>query len=80
MVARDRVMPYVEVELPETFRSEHRRILADNPVLRITGGVYDDSGVPVVPEKEGRLGVVVTGHYSARTVVTAMTGVKRCWR
>jgi hypothetical protein len=69
----------VEVELPETFRSEHRRILADTPVLRITGGVYDDSGVPVVPEKEGRSGVVVTGHFR-RTVVTAMTGVKRCWR
>jgi hypothetical protein len=51
---------------------EHRRILANTPVLRITGGVYDDSGVPVVPEKLMRDDrVVVTWTRFRRTVVYA---------
>jgi hypothetical protein len=68
----------VEVELPGTFVSEHRRILANTPVLRITGGVYDDSGVLVVPEKHtGRLGVVVTDKISPHRRLAAMRGVKK---
>jgi hypothetical protein len=68
----------VEVELPEVFVSEHRRILANTPVLRINGGVYDDSGVLVVPEKhKGRLGVVVTDKISPHRRLAVMTGVKK---
>lgn len=68
----------VEVELPDMFVSEHRRILANTPVLRITGGVYDDSGILVVPEKhKGRLGVVVTDKISPHRRLAVMTGVKK---
>jgi hypothetical protein len=68
----------VQVELPEVFVSEHRHILADTPVLRITGGNYDDSGVLVVSEKhKGRLGVVVTDTISPHRRLAAMTGVKK---
>jgi hypothetical protein len=72
------MLSLVEVELPETFVSEHRRILAHTPVLRITGGVYDNSGVLVAPEKhKGRRGVVVTDKVSPHRRLAVMTGVKK---
>jgi hypothetical protein len=49
------------------------------PVLRITGGVFDDSGVPV-PEKLGTTRGVVEHEISPHRRHNVMTGVKRCWR
>jgi hypothetical protein len=72
------VQSLVEVQLPEGFVSEHRNILANSPVLRITGGVYDENGVLVVPEKHnGQPGVVVSDKISRHRRLGVMTGVKK---
>jgi hypothetical protein len=70
----------VQVHLPESFVSEHRRFLSgiNIPVLRITGGVYDDNGVLVVPEKiNGESAVVITNKVSPHRRLLAMTGAKK---